>query len=73
MNWLFRFFLNLRPWLVIVTHDSKSPEVFGEYWRESEARRVFEMAKEMRSMREDAPVNQYQLVSRSEWNRLRVS
>lgn len=73
MKWLINWILSFRPWVVTVSKDGGKPEVFGEYWRESEARLVYEMSKDHIPFNDDAPVATYQLLTRAEWNKRKAS
>jgi hypothetical protein len=67
MKWLVDWFLSFRPWLVIVTRDGEKPEIFGEYWRESEASRTRDIAAGSRGF-SDAPPPSYRVTTRKSWN-----
>lgn len=67
MQWLLSWLMSFRPWVVIVTREGESPEVFAEYWRQSEAERTQKIASGSRGF-SDGPAPVYQVMSRKSWN-----
>lgn len=67
MKWLVSWFLSFRPWVVVVTREGEKPEVFAEFWRESEANRTQQIASGSRGF-SDTPPPKYKVMTRKAWN-----
>lgn len=67
MKWLVRWLMSFRPWVVIVTRNGEKPEIFAEYWRQSEAERTRQIAAGSRGF-SDGPAPTYKVMSRKAWN-----
>lgn len=67
MSGLVRWFLSLRPWVVVVTRHGEATQIFAEFWRKDEASRTQQIAASSKGFN-DGPQPVYELLSRSEWN-----
>jgi hypothetical protein len=73
MTWLLNWIRQFSPWVVTVTFADGSPQIFAECWKKDVAVQIYEAQRDHIPFNDDAPIGEYNLLTRAEWNQQKAS